>query len=271
MKYSINVIKELGYFKRIYTEDLLKNYKLSPLDIIVGEIEGKIIIANLKEITDSHLFINGTSGSGKSAFLMNVLISLYHSTGGEYYAVTPKKDKYDIDFTTINNLLIENIFINQYRTIMDFLNSTLEMMEMVYDRYDNRMRGTENSDSPIFLFIDEVQEITLIGKEEKKENQESYNVKMAIRNIISEFSSKSRAANIYMIFGTQTVRTDILNGRDLANFPKITFKTSNLTESNMIPELPASNTLAGAGHGLIRINGEVFEFQSPMPDVTRYQ
>jgi len=272
MKYAINVVKDKGYFKPIYTEDLLNKFQLNNMDFIVGEIDGRIVTTNLKEVTDSHLFINGGSGSGKSAFLMNLLISLHFSTrGAEFYGVTPKSDSFGIDFTSINSLLKENIFINDYETNFEFIESVLGIFEYLYERYTNRMRGKESSNTPIFIFFDEVQSVTLTSKEEKRDNPELYEMKMQIRNIIGEFSSKARSANIYMIFGTQTVRTDILNGRDLSNFPKITFRTNNSTEAKMLPELPMSNTLAGAGHGLIRINGEVFEFQSPMPDVTRYQ
>jgi len=273
MKYSINIVKDKGYFKPIYTEDLLPQVNLSnPMDFIVGEIDGKIVTANLRDITDSHLFINGGSGSGKSAFLMNMLISLHYSTrGAEFYTVTPKSDSYGIDFTSISSLLTENVFVNDYETTFDFVEAVLGMFEYLYERYTNRMRGRESSDTPIFIFFDEIQSITLTSKEEKKDNPEMYEMKMRIRTIIGEFSSKARSANFSMIFGTQTVRTDILNGRDLSNFIKITFSTNNSTEVKMLPELPASNLLAGAGHGLIRINGELFEFQSPMPDITRYQ
>jgi len=273
MRYAINIVKEKGYFRPIYTEDLLPQVNLSKtMDFIVGEIDGNMITANLKDITDSHLFINGGSGSGKSAFLMNMLVSLHYSTrNAEFYAVTPKADSYGIDFTTINQLLNENVFVNNYETTFEFVEAVLEMFEYIYERYSNRMRGKESSENPIFIFFDEIQSITLTSKEEKRDNPEMHEMKMRIRSIVGEFSSKSRSANIFMIFGTQTVRTDILNGRDLSNFPKITFRTNNVTEAKMLSELPASNMLAGAGHGLIRISGEVFEFQSPMPDTTRYQ
>jgi len=272
MKYAINVVKDKGYFRPIYTEDLLDKFQLNTMDFIVGEIDGGIVTANLKDVTDSHLFINGGSGSGKSAFLMNMLISLHYSTqNAEFYVVTPKSDSFGIDFTSINSLLKENIFINDYETDYEFIQAVLEGFEYLYERYSSRMKGKESTANPIFIFFDEVQSVTLTSKEEKRDNPELYEMKMRIRQIIGEFSSKSRSANIYMVFGTQTVRTDVFNGRDLSNFTKITFKTNNSTETKMIPELPSSNTLAGAGHGLIRINGEVFEFQSPMPDVTRYQ
>jgi len=272
MKYAINVVKDKGYFRPIFTEDLLDKFQLNNMNFIVGEIDGGIVTANLKEVSDSHLFINGGSGSGKSAFLMNLLISLHYSTrGAEFYGVTPKADSFGMDFTTINSLLKENIFINDYETNFEFIESVLGMFEYLYERYSSRMRGRESSSNPIFIFFDEVQSVTLTSKEEKRDNPELYEMKMRIRQIIGEFSSKSRSANMLMIFGTQTVRTDVFNGRDLSNFTKITFKTNNSTEVKMLPELPASNLLAGAGHGLIRINGELFEFQSPMPDITRYQ
>jgi len=164
------------------------------------------------------------------------------------------------------------VFVNDYETTFDFVEAVLGMFEYLYERYTNRMRGRESSDTPIFIFFDEIQSVTITSKEEKKDNPELYEMKMRIIHIISEFSAKSRSVSVYMIYGSQTIRVDIFgDGRTLSNFTKITFRTNNATEVKMLPELPASNLLAGAGHGLIRINGELFEFQSPMPDITRYQ
>ena len=185
--------------------------------LFLGKTEnGKDVNLDINSL--KHSIIIGESGSGKSVFVQNILLSIFKNL-----------DKYQniflIDFKLVEMMRYTNTNkkINVVSNIHDFVNLTDELNKIMFNRYRfmEKMGLTTFSGKSILVFIDEFATI-------ENNNLDKKTKEKMINNLIN-LLQKSRRSKIFFIFSGQKRDTQNINSSILSNImTKICLKTSNL-------------------------------------------
>ena len=244
--------------KDILDSDEFKNSS-SPLTLALGkDIEGNIITTRLDKLP--HLLIAGTTGSGKSACLNSLIISLIYKSSPEdvkLILVDPKCVEF-VSYSGLPHMLIPNPITDVNQAIKAFSWVRDEMNRRYKVLQEHRFRNIEeynNSDKvknkeidklPFIVFIvDEYAELMCsTGGSDKKKVLETH---------IQSLTQKARAAGIHLILATQRPSRDVVTGTIKSNLPgKIAFKVANGVNSQVILDKLGAEALVGRGDMLFQ-------------------
>lgn len=236
--------------------------------LFLGKSENEKDI-NLDINSLKHSIIIGESGSGKSVFVQNILLSIFKNL-----------DKYEniflIDFKLVEMMRYTNTNkkINVVSEINNFVNLVEELNQIMFKRYEfmEKMGLTTFSGKSILIFIDEFRTI-------ENNNLDKKTKEKMINNLIN-LLQKSRRSKIFFIFSGQKRDTQNINSSILSNImTKICLKTSNLDNLLKIGGTQEELEDFELSHGEIRDfnrgrmffkdgdSGEKFLIQSPFFDV----
>lgn len=185
--------------------------------LFLGKSEnGKDVNLDINSL--KHSIIIGESGSGKSVFVQNILLSIFKNL-----------DKYQeiflIDFKLVEMMRYTNTNkkINVVSNINNFVNLVEELNTIMFNRYRfmEKMGLTTYSGKSILVFIDEFATI-------ENNNLDKKTKEKMINNLIN-LLQKSRRSKIFFIFSGQKRDTQNINSSILSNImTKICLKTPNL-------------------------------------------
>jgi S-DNA-T family DNA segregation ATPase FtsK/SpoIIIE len=227
---------------------------------------GKLLLALGRDTTGAgvvmdlarapHLLIAGATGSGKSACINAIIVSLLMQHGPDqlkFVMVDPKM----VELQSYNGIphLIGKV-ITDVNQVMGALTWLLLQMEDRYrlfrelgvrniDGYNDlarqRKRGA-NALAPlpyIVLIIDELADLMMTAAED-------------IERQICRLAQMARATGIHLILATQRPSTDVVTGLIKANFPsRIAFAVTSQTDSRVILDTPGAEQLLGRGDMLL--------------------
>jgi S-DNA-T family DNA segregation ATPase FtsK/SpoIIIE len=212
------------------------------------KINGEPLFADLSKMP--HLLIAGSTGSGKSIFIHNLLISfLLHNTPDtlNLILVDPKR----VELTHYSDLphLILDPVVDVKKTLAVF-NWLIEEMEERYklleetksrdiDTYNRRQSQRKEKLMPrIALFIDEMADLMV-----------TYG--SSIEAMIIRLAQMARATGIHLVLATQRPSVDIVTGLIKANIPnRICFKVASYVDSRTVLDIAGAEKLTGYGDGL---------------------
>lgn len=232
--YENNLIDIENYLKlenlKIYQENLiikiqskkikkfLEFNKNDYLDkkLYLGETENnKKIYLDLQQL--KHTIIVGQSGSGKSVFLQNLLVSIFKNI--KYY-----EKIYLVDFKMVEMSRYENK--HHKIDVIDDINVCVEILKEIHNKMRKRLKEMklkglqECEEGRILVFFDEFRTL-------KNNNLDKDELKL-MNKILIDIIQKSRRRGIYLIFRGQKRDTTNIDSNILGNIMnKILLKTSS--------------------------------------------
>lgn len=185
-----------------------------------------------------HLLVAGTTGSGKSTFLDNLLdaISLTRTPADtNYILIDPKK----VELIQWSKSPFCAGYADTQTDAENILSSVCRLMD---DRYKTMQRNGQriSSDRDLYVIVDELADLLLSTDRVIAKHIEIY---------LSRLAQLGRAAKIHLILATQQIRRATLPNSIIANIPaRIGLRTIDALESKMIiytkgcEELPLKGT-----------------------------
>lgn len=230
------------------------------LPFVIGQDTiGNPIYGDLQKFV--HVLIAGTTGSGKSVFINNIITSLILSKSAKemiMYLIDPKKVEFEIYRGIPHVKSVINNMGYAYKTLISVVNE----MERRYDKF--AAQGTrslkaynKSSNNPlpyIVVVIDELADLMSTHRE--------------VESVIQRLGQKARAAGIHLIIATQRPSVDVITGVIKSNLPtKFCLRLNTSTDYKTVFGKGIPYTLLGNGDGVSAIEGNVKEFerfQSPV-------
>jgi S-DNA-T family DNA segregation ATPase FtsK/SpoIIIE len=216
----------------------------SPLRLPLGrDVAGTPMGTDLLRMP--HLLIAGATGSGKSVFLNDLLISLLYQNSPadlRLILVDPKR----VEFTNYNDIphLLSPVIVDPHKTInsLKWLVSEMERRYRVMAEVKVReivgfnRQATEDTKMPyIILVIDELADLMAVSARE-------------VEAYICRLAQMSRAVGIHLVLATQRPSVDVITGLIKANFPsRIAFAVTSGTDSRTILDTVGADKLLGNG------------------------
>ncbi len=249
----VGIELENDTFSSVYERELLEseefqNFK-DPLPIAIGkDISGEIVVKSLAKMV--HLLIAGSTGSGKSVFIHNIVLSLIYKSSPDdlrLIMIDPKKVEFN-RYNGLPHLLTPEVVMGADKAINALKWAVKEMQR----RYDLLSRAGYNNIEPynkselvkagqfekmpyIVIIVDELAEIMMVNKKE-------------VEACIQSLTQLARACGMHMILATQRPSVDIISGVIKNNVPsRIAFSLQSGIDSKTILNSVGAEKLLGQG------------------------
>lgn len=225
--------------------DLCNSAYSGELPLLFGiDDNGKPLYFDL--VKAPHLLIAGTTGSGKSVFMHNLILSLLRLNNSTMVLIDVKRVElsiYNGCYQVENNCNVvcdpmqaNNILLDVCR-VMD---SRYKKMERLHVRTFKEYQQLTN-DKYMIVVIDELADL-MLNKEVKKQ----------VENSICRIAQLGRACGIHIITATQRPDTSVITGLIKANIPsRVAFSVSSKIDSRIIINQSGAEKLQGCGDGLL--------------------
>ena len=226
----------------------------SLLSLAIGtKTDGSGYISNLAKMP--HLLIAGSTGSGKSVGVHNIILSiLYKARPDEvkFLLIDPKR----VEMTAYKDIphlynpccMAEDAdVITRPNEASEALKRLVKVMEDRYEKYaQNMVRNIEDynnkmaaegqdKDYYIVVIIDELADLMMVASKE-------------IEDSIQRLAQMARAVGIHLILATQRPTVNVITGTIKANFPaRLSFQTVSSVDSKVILDTIGAESLIGKG------------------------
>lgn len=252
-KPSMKIMHELGVVRLEFAKprnnklnlfDYFTNNKVPKgnLNCLLGQsVDGSKVWMDLSQ--NPHMIVSGTTGSGKSVLLHNIIANMFNYNDVQLFLVDPK----NIEFSLYQQHIKKNLYVSySYDEALKMLDNMLDLME---SRYDSIRRGLDVHKLPYVVFIiDEFADLVM------QDRGDVFYTKLC------RLAQKCRAARINIILSTQRPSVNIINGSIKANFSaRISCRMASQVDSKVILDSSGAENLLGRGDALIKDNFRFLE------------
>ena len=249
----------------------------SPLLLLAGvNIEGKVRFLDLADSNVAHLLVGGTTGGGKTEFLLAALAGLmlmYSSEQVQLVLIDPKRigfAKFEKHFRNPKQCpYLHRPIVKELDEAVSLLDEMVQEMEQRYKLFEphfvsdleayNALPGVKKLPRIIVMF-DEIKDFMDLFNSTRKVKGQANPLEVAMGRL----GQKARAAGIHLILCTQHPKVEVLTGAIKANLPaRIALKTSGDKASDIIlDEYRPTSNLLGKGDMYCLADGHCERLQS---------
>ena len=242
--------------RKILNFNELKNEEKEGLTASIGkDINNKEVSINIAKAP--HLLIAGSTGSGKSCIMNDIIVSLLNKYDQEYLK-TILIDIKQVEFSQYKNIPhLATPVVTETDKAIDILNKMIIIMSKRYEKlakmdYKNmeEYNKKENDKMCYYLIvIDELADLFMQSPD--------------IENILCRLAQLGRAAGIHLILATQRPDSKTISGKLKVNIPsRIALTVTNIYDSKTILDETGAEKLTGKGEFLLKkSNGEIVRGQ----------
>jgi DNA segregation ATPase FtsK/SpoIIIE, S-DNA-T family len=239
--------KELRQWVEMFLPDTYK------LPVWIGtDVTGQPYFFDLSDTP--HLFVAGTTGSGKSICLHAIIISLLERMAKtpqriQFALIDPKEVEFSV-YESLPNLFMGKIFGGNNAEVITLLQKLIEEMNrrntiflsLSVTNIDEALSKGEELPR-IILVIDELADLVMGSKE--------------IQDNIIRLAQKARSAGIHLVLATQRPDAQVFSGSLRSNIPsRIALSVQKSTESKIILDDTGAEKLLGRGDMLVKLSSE---------------
>ena len=221
-------------------------YRRTKGNLVVGLGNGTAGQAKILDLTAlPHLLIAGATGSGKSACINSMIISLLMTCTPEqlrFLMIDPKM----VELTNFNGIphLIAPVVtdFDQVAGALAWVTREMERRYKAFAATGSRSIGGYNHKAPanerlpfLVVIIDELADLMMLAADE-------------VERYVCRIAQMARATGIHMVIATQRPSVDVVTGLIKANFPaRIAFAVTSQIDSRVILDTPGAEKLLGKG------------------------
>ena len=233
---------EVVTLKSVLSSDDLKKRK-SKLAVPLGKDTGSnAVIVDIDRMP--HTLVAGTTGSGKSILMHNLITSLLFRNSPDelkLILIDPKR----VEMTNYNNIphLLTPVIVEPDK-ILSALKWAMAEMDRRYKLFQqvgvrniqtyNEMSGFQALPY-IVIFIDELADLMMFAPVE-------------VEDAITRLAQLARATGMHLVIATQRPSVDVITGLMKANIPsRIAFNVSSMVDSRVIIDTGGAEKLLGRG------------------------
>ncbi len=216
------------------------------------DIAGNVVCADLDKMP--HLLIAGSTGSGKSVCINDIILSFVYGKKPEdvrLILIDPKQVELRV-YSPMPHLLMPVVTDPKKAAgalkwaVMEMDQRYLKMSKVnarSISRYNSLMEDDAEKLPRLVIIIDELADLMMVAAKDVEES-------------ICRIAQLGRAAGIHLIVATQRPSTDIITGLIKANIPsRIALAVSSAVDSRVIMDTGGAEKLLGKGDMLFHANG----------------
>ncbi|MEA3293079.1 MAG: DNA translocase FtsK [Patescibacteria group bacterium] len=249
-----NKLRAIVRLRNLLEDPIFQNSTSNLIFAIGRDVSGNAVFADIGKMP--HLLVAGSTGSGKTVCLDNIIISLLYQNSPEtlrFILIDPKR----VEFSVYNNFshLLCPVVIDAQRAVnvLKWLISEMERRFEVLSEFKSKDINSFNEEMSkkgkklmpwIVLVIDELADLMMSkGKE--------------VEAGIVRLAQMARAVGIHLIIATQRPSVEVITGLIKANVTsRIAFQVASQVDSRTILDLSGAEKLLGAGDMLF-VSAEV--------------
>ncbi len=249
-----NRIRALVRLRNLFECSAFQNSTSSLVFILGRDVAGNPVFADLARMP--HLLVAGSTGTGKTICLNNIILSLLYQNQPEtmrFILIDPKRVEFPV-YQGLPHLLTPVIFNSQQAVnVLKWLTGEMERRFEVFaeakardiNTYnENALKQKEDFMPYIVLIIDELADLMAARGRE-------------IEAGIVRLAQMARAVGIHLIVATQRPSVEVITGLIKANISsRITFQVASQVDSRTVLDMAGAEKLLGAGD-LLFISAEI--------------
>jgi len=226
-----NVERKIVSFKECLPNVVtVRNEQILPINFGMDSV-GNPVVEDLTRMP--HLLVAGSTGSGKSVLLNNIILSLLHVRNAKQMrmvVIDPKSVELFM-YKDVPHLMrppVCSVFdaLGAMDDVLQHVRKRMVMLETFKAKnlaeYNAVMPDEERKLPYIVVVIDEMADIVL---QEKK----------AFTQVMAQLSSLARASGVHVIAATQRPSVDVLSGKIKVNFPaRVCFRVPGHADSKTV-------------------------------------
>ena len=267
----VGIEASMPYREMVYLKHLLKAepFFKADLPLMLGRRADNVIgIKDLARIP--HLLVAGTTGSGKSIFIISFVVSLLFRHTPEtlrILLIDPKQ----VDLSTFKDVphLLSPIITSANETVKALHWAIMEMEKRyrslsLFKTRDHKsfnlavknlnfkekkLHETKNAEaSPQDSYYFEPLPFICIVIEEFGDLMADRSIRRSVENAVVRLAQKARASGIHLVLAMQSPRKDVITGLIKTNIPgRISFKVASGTDSRVILDETGAERLLSHG------------------------
>lgn len=247
------VLEVPGAKTEIHVADLLRNdeYKnATGLKVAIGmKSDGSTLLDDIADMP--HMLIAGTTGSGKSVLIHQIICSLlinHNPSNLQLYLIDPKMVEMPL-YSSLPNCKVVSTTEKAIK-LLDELCTEMDVRYQTLNRYKCRDIESYNSKAkkPMkrkVVFIDELADLILTSKK-------------AVESSIVRLAQKARACGIHLVVATQRPDRTVVTGLIKTNIPvKACLSVNTGIDSRIVLDRTGAENLTGKGDMLYLGSGMI--------------